>query len=126
GTTLKNYCMKCGMEYDEDFIYDNEEQVPKCTKCGGQIRPDVTLYQEGLPEDNVQGAVHCIATADMLIVGGTSLRVYPAASFIRYFQGKHLVVINREPLDIQLDPDNDLAIIGSLGEVFKEIEKRLL
>ncbi|MCF0131468.1 MAG: NAD-dependent protein deacylase [Pseudobutyrivibrio sp.] len=121
GTTLKNYCMTCGFKYSEDYIYDSNEHIPTCIKCGGRVRPDVTLYQEGLPEDAVSGAVNCIANADMIIIGGTSLKVYPAASFIRYFQGKHLAVINKEPLDIQLDPVNDVSIVGSLGDVFKAL-----
>ena len=92
--------------------------VPKC-ECGGIIRPDVTLYEEALSEEAVNGAISAIANADMLIIGGTSLRVYPAASYVRYFQGKHLVVINREPLDVRLDEENDLFICGSLGDVFR-------
>ena len=122
GTTLRNYCMICGAPYGEDFIYDNEQQIPICPKCGeGHIRPDVTLYQEGLPEAAVEGAINSIREADMLIIAGTSLKVYPAASFISYFKGRHLVVLNREPLGVQLDEENDLAIIGSMGEVFEKL-----
>ena len=117
GTTLRNYCSWCKKEYPSDFLFESEESVPKC-ECGGIIRPDVTLYEEALSEDAVHGAISAIKSADMLIIGGTSLRVYPAASYVRYFQGKHLVVINREKLDVQLHQENDLFICGSLGDVF--------
>lgn len=126
GTTLRNYCMNCGEMYDEDFIYECKEAIPICPKCGkGHIRPDVTLYQEGLPEKAVMSAEKVIREADMIIVGGTSLRVYPAASYIYDFRGKHMAVINREPLDIKLNAENDVSIVGSLGEVFTEIDKAL-
>lgn len=120
GTTLRNYCSWCRKEYPSDYLFESKEAVPKCD-CGGMIRPDVTLYEEGLPEHAVDGAIHAIANADMLIIGGTSLRVYPAASYVRYFRGKHLVVINREELDVRLNPEDDLFICDSLGEVFKHI-----
>lgn len=120
GTTLRNYCSRCKKEYPADYIFESEEAVPKCD-CGGNVRPDVTLYEESLPEEAIDGAIRAIANADMLIIGGTSLRVYPAASFIRYFRGKHLVVINREEVGVNLDPEEDLFICGSLGDVFKEL-----
>ena len=85
------------------------------------MRPYVTLYEEGLPDDAVNGAINAIANADMMIIGGTSLKVYPAASYIQYFRGKHLVVINKEELDVKLDTTRDLFICGSLGDVFKEL-----
>ena len=87
------------------------------------MRPYVTLYEEGLPDDAVNESINAILNADMLIIGGTSLKVYPAASYIHYFKGKHLVVINREELDVKLDSKNDLFICGSLGEVFSELDK---
>ena len=121
GTTLRNYCAWCKKEYPSDYLFESTEAVPKCT-CGGQIRPDVTLYEESLPDTAVSGAISAIANADMLIIGGTSLRVYPAASYVRYFRGKHLVVINREELDVRLDAENDLFICGSLGEVFQTLD----
>lgn len=121
GTTFRNYCARCRKEYAPDAIFESEEAVPRCT-CGGMIRPDVTLYSESLPDEAQYGAVNAIAEADMLIIGGTSLRVYPAAGFIRYFRGKHIVVINREKLDVSLNPEDDLFICGSLGEVFERIE----
>ena len=121
GTTLRNYCAWCKKEYPSNYLFESSEAVPKCG-CGGQIRPDVTLYEESLPDAAVSGAISAIASADMLIIGGTSLRVYPAASYVRYFRGKHLVVINREELDVRLDAENDLFICGSLGEVFKALD----
>ena len=122
GTTKQNYCMDCGQEYNENYIFDCNEDIPKC-ECGGIIRPNVTLYGEQLPEKEVDGAIHAIKNADCLIIGGTSLTVYPAANFIRYFTGKHLIVINKTPLNIKLDSADDLVLIDSLGNVFSEIEK---
>ncbi len=117
GTTERNYCERCGKPYPADYLFESTERVPRCT-CGGMIRPDVTLYGEGLPEEAVRKSIAAISKADCLIVGGTSLSVYPAASYIRYFRGKHLIVINKEPIQVQLNPDTDIAVIGSLGEVF--------
>ena len=120
GTTLRNYCSRCKKEYPSDYIFESEEAVPRCD-CGGNVRPYVTLYEESLPEEAMDGAIRAIANADMLIIGGTSLRVYPAASFIRCFRGKHLVVINREEVDVNMDQENDLFICGALGDVFGEL-----
>ena len=122
GTTQRNYCSKCKKEYSSDYIFTINESIPKC-ECRGQIRPDVTLYGEQLPENAVMCAINAIQKADMLIVGGTSLQVYPAANYISYFSGKHLVVINREKIIIMLNEDTDLTIIDSLGNVFHEIDK---
>jgi len=119
GTTQRCYCNKCTMEYHPDFLFTTKEKIPKC-ECGGQIRPDVTLYGEQLPKKAVDNATQAIEEADMLIIGGTSLTVWPAASFINNFQGKHLVVINRDKLDIKLG-EEDLFIQGSLGDVFCQI-----
>lgn len=124
GTTQINYCSKCGKTYPADFLYEFKDSIPKC-ECGGLIRPDVTLYGEDLPNAAVSGALSTISNADMLIVGGTSLQVYPAAQFITYFQGDHLVVINKEKLDIMLNPETDLMITDSLGNVFQEINQWL-
>ena len=96
GSTLRNYCMKCGKFYDVDFI-DKSEGVPRCTECGGIVKPDVVLYEEGLDPDTLEGAVRAIQGADLLIVGGTSLAVYPAAGLLQYFRGRNLVVINKQP-----------------------------
>ncbi|MBS7263219.1 MAG: NAD-dependent protein deacylase [Eubacteriales bacterium] len=118
GSTLRNYCMRCGRVYDSDAIFRSTERVPHCA-CGGVIRCDVTLYEEALPEEAVAGAIGAIRRADTLIIGGTSLTVYPAASFIGYFHGKHWVVINKEHLDLPLDPESDLEINRPIGEVFR-------
>lgn len=122
GTTQRNYCSKCKKEYHSDFLFDAKETIQKC-ECGGLIRPDVTLYGENLPNEAVNGAVEAISNADMLIIGGTSLQVYPAAHYISYFCGNHLVVINREKIQVLLNDDMDLMIVDSLGNVFCEIEK---
>lgn len=124
GSTNKNYCGRCKKRYNSNYIFDSNESIPKC-ECRGLIRPDVTLYGESLPEETVDLALYAISKADMLIVAGTSLQVYPAASFIHSFCGEHMVVINKEELNITLDQDNDLFIQGNLGEVFKEIGKVL-
>jgi NAD-dependent deacetylase len=119
GSALRNYCMSCGKEYPEDYIFESDEPIPKCS-CGGTIRPDITLYEEGLPEDQVQGAIDALARADMLIIGGTSLTVYPAASFINYFRGKTLVVINQSDIDVR-GAQNTLIIKEKIGKVFTEL-----
>lgn len=122
GTTQKNYCSKCNMEYHPDFLFDTKLKIPKC-ECRGLIRPDITLYGENLPEKAVIDAINAISKADMLIVAGTSLQVYPAANLISYFEGKHLVVINEEKVDVLIDEDTDLLIIDSLGNVFNKMSK---
>ncbi|WP_022779419.1 NAD-dependent protein deacylase [Butyrivibrio sp. AE3009] len=121
GSALRNYCSSCGKEYPADYIFESDEPIPKCS-CGGNIRPDITLYEEGLPEDQVQGAIESLAKADMLIIGGTSLSVYPAASFINYFRGKTLVVINESDIDIR-GAQNTLIIKEKIGKVFTELAK---
>jgi len=120
GTTEKNYCMRCGKKYPGDYIFKSKERVPHCD-CGGIVRCDVTLYEEALPEDAVGEAIRAILRADMLIIGGTSLRVYPAASYIGYFRGAHTVVINKEHIPCPLDPENDLEINAPIGEVMGNI-----
>ena len=100
GSTLRNYCTRCGKFYPVSFIEEaggKGDGVPRCTDCGGIVKPDVVLYEEGLDEATIEGAVSAIRRADMLIVGGTSLAVYPAAGLIRYFRGDDLVVINKQP-----------------------------
>ena len=120
GTTMRNYCIRCHKKYDENFIYDSKERIPRC-ECGGMVRCDVTLYEEQLPQEAVSGAVSAISRADMLIIGGTSLTVYPAASYIGYFHGMHLVVINRDKLSIPLREGQDLEINDSIGKVFAQL-----
>ena len=117
GSVLRNYCTKCGKFYDVSFIA-NSEGIPKC-ECGGVIKPDVVLYEEGLDDNTVNGAVNAIANADTLIIGGTSLNVYPAAGLIRYFKGNNLVIINMAPT--QMDNHADLLICDRIGEVFSKI-----
>ena len=120
GTTLRNYCTNCHKEYDENYIFDSKEKIPHCS-CGGLVRCDVTLYEESLPEKAVYQAIDAISKADTLIIGGTSLTVYPAASYINYFRGKHLIVINKDSLHLHLDPINDLEINMKIGEVFSKL-----
>ena len=122
GSTLRNFCMKCGKSYGIDFIAESEnspDKLPRC-ECGGLVKPDVVLYEEGLDDKVINGAVDAIANADMLIIGGTSLVVYPAAGLIRYFRGKHLVLINKS--ETQADASADLVIHDSLGKVFGELK----
>ena len=119
GSALRNYCMSCGKEFPSDYIFESEEPIPRCS-CGGVVRPDITLYEEGLPEDQVSGAIDSIARADMLIIGGTSLTVYPAASFVNYFRGKNLVIINRDRIDVR-QAENTLVINRKIGELFAEL-----
>ena len=116
GSTARNYCMKCGKPFPSDFIFENREPVPRCD-CGGIVRCDVTLYEESLPGDAVEGALEAIARADLLMIGGTSLTVYPAASFIRYFRGKKRIIINRDFLNFEINPHSDLMIRESIGQV---------
>ena len=114
GSIHRNYCVKCGKFYPPEYIRDSREPVP-CCSCGGRIKPDVVLYEEGLDNDVVSGAVHAISSADLMIVAGTSLTVYPAAGLIRYFRGKHLVLINRDATPV--DSECDLVIHDKVGEV---------
>ena len=114
GSVLRNYCEKCGRFYGIDAIL-NADGVPVC-ECGGRIKPDVVLYEEGLNEADISEAVRLIEEADVLIVGGTSLGVYPAAGLIRYYRGHKLVLINKTPTPF--DGKVDLLIHDSLGKVF--------
>lgn len=118
GSVYRNSCMKCCTSYD--FAYMKAaEGVPKCEKCGGIIKPDVVLYEESLDNGTITRAVQAIAEAEVLIIGGTSLAVYPAASLIDYFSGKHLVVINRDATP--RDRMADLVINEPIGQVFSQI-----
>ena len=124
GTTLKNHC-DC-REYDENYIFDSDEVIPKCPHCRKLIRPDVVLYGESLPDEAVRNSFNALHEADMLIIGGTSLQVYPAASFIYEFYGEHLVVINKEELNnLKLNPESDLVFTDYLGDIFRKIEEEL-
>lgn len=119
GSVLRNYCEDCGAFYDVDYI-KKAEGIPHCEKCGGMIKPDVVLYEEGLNEDTVQKAIRAISNADLLIIGGTSLVVYPAAGLINYFRGKHLVLVNKSATD--RDSEADLPLPASIGEVFGQLK----
>lgn len=117
GSVHRNHCQRCGKFYGLEHIL-RTEGVPRCS-CGGIIKPDVVLYEEGLDDATLRGAVRAISQADMLIIGGTSLAVYPAAGLIDYFTGKHLVVINRDATP--RDAGADLLIQGNIGEVLSGI-----
>ncbi len=118
GSVLRNYCTKCGAFYSLDFIL-HSEGVPKCEKCGGTVKPDVVLYEEGLDSDTISGAVSAIRKADLLIVGGTSLAVYPAAGLIDYYRGSRLVLINLQ--ETPYDSRADLVIHDKLGAVLTAV-----
>lgn len=118
GSVLRNYCTKCHTFYPVEDI-KHAHGIPYC-ECGGLIKPDVVLYEEGLDNHVLSGAVNAIAQADTLIIGGTSLVVYPAAGLIDYFHGKHLVVINRDATS--RDKQAELCISDSIGEVLGQIE----
>ena len=117
GSVLRNYCMKCNAFYDEKFILESKG-VPTCPKCGGKDKPDVVLYEEGLDNNIISGAVKAIAEADTLIIGVTSLVVYPAAGLIDYFRGKNLVLINKSTTSA--DNRADLVIHDAIGKVLGE------
>ena len=117
GSVLRNYCVKCHAFYDEKFILESKG-VPTCTKCGGNVKPDVVLYEEGLDDNVIKGAIAAISKADTLIIGGTSLVVYPAAGLINYFRGKNLVLINKS--STSADNKADLVIHEAIGKVLGE------
>ncbi len=117
GSTLRNYCEKCGKFYDVEFVM-NGTGVPTCD-CGGRVKPDVVLYEEGLDSQTLERAVRYIADADVLIIAGTSLAVYPAAGLIDYYRGHKLVVINKTPL--RSDLGADLVITGAVGETLAQL-----
>jgi len=117
GSVLRNYCMRCGRAYPATFIRDCPG-VPRCD-CGGIVKPDVVLYEEPLDEKTLTGAVRAISRADLLIVGGTSLTVYPAAGLLRYYGGDRLVLINRD--ETPYDNEASLVLHESLGEVFSRL-----
>lgn len=118
GSVLRNYCMNCGKFYDSAFIVksaQNPDSLPHCEECGALVKPDVVLYEEGLDQNIITGAVKALSSADMLIIGGTSLTVYPAAGLIDYFSGKYLVLINKS--ETSSDIRADLVIREKIGEV---------
>ncbi len=117
GSVHRNYCQRCGKFYDLKYIVDSKG-VPTCS-CGGNIKPDVVLYEEGLDSDIMRRTVAHIKKADMLIIGGTSLAVYPAASFIDYFRGRYLAIINKSP--VSKDSQADIVLSEKIGEVFSKL-----
>jgi len=117
GSVLRNYCEKCGKFYDVNYIIQIDK-IPACI-CGGRVKPDVVLYEEGLNENNMRNAINLISEADVLIVGGTSLGVYPAAGLIDYYKGDKLVLINKSATPY--DKRADLLINDSLGKVFEQV-----
>ena len=127
GSVLRNYCSKCGKRFDstDEDVYAGVKYiqvaagVPKCDECGGTVRPDVVLYEEGLDNYVISRTIEHISKADMLIIGGTSLVVYPAASFINYFNGKHLAVLNMASTG--RDSQADIVIHDKIGEVLSQI-----
>lgn len=118
GSVLRNYCESCGEFYDAEYML-YAEGVPKCAKCGGSVKPDVVLYEEGLNQNILNKSIQYIREADVLIIGGTSLVVYPAAGLIDYYRGDKLVVINKTPTG--RDSMADLVVQGSIGEIFSAL-----
>lgn len=123
GSVLRNYCTRCMESYDANYVL-NADGVPKCSKCGGVVKPDVVLYEEGLDDNIVSGAIQAIREAETLIIGGTSLIVYPAAGLINYFKGKKLVLINKSATSA--DNKADLVINDDIAKVMKEAVEKLL
>lgn len=121
GSVLRNYCMDCNKYFELDYVLDEnncQKMVPRCDKCGGIVKPDVVLYEEALDDEQISGAVDAIRKADVLIIGGTSLAVYPAAGFVNYFRGSKLVLINKT--ETSFDGHADLVIHDSIGRVLSE------
>lgn len=118
GSVLRNYCENCGEFHDLQYIAESTD-VPKCKKCGGPVKPDVVLYEEGLNQKTLNDSIRYIHEADVLIIGGTSLAVYPAAGLIDYFRGDKLIVINKAPTP--RDAHADMLIQGPIGEILSQI-----
>ena len=119
GSVLRNYCMKCHKFFGPETIFETQEEIPHCD-CGGIIKPDVVLYEEGLDDNIVEKSIKAISEADVLIIGGTSLTVYPAAGLIRFYKGNKLILINRDPTE--MDYMANLVINDSLGKIFKNLQ----
>jgi len=117
GSVLRNYCMKCNKSYSAEYVF-NSKGIPKC-ECGGIIKPDVVLYEEGLDESIIRDSIQAIKQADLMIVAGTSLTVYPASGLVNYYRGNKLVLINRD--ETPFDNMANLVIHDSLGKVFEKI-----
>ena len=119
GSVHRNFCMHCNKFFDAEYMKDSTG-IPKCDVCGGIIKPDVVLYEEGLDNDVIEQSLYYISHADMLIIGGTSLVVYPAAGLVRYYRGHKLVLINKSSTD--MDSAADLVLHDPIGEVFSHVE----
>ena len=119
GTIYQNHCLKCHKKYSAKDIFNSKDTIPQCT-CGGIIKPDVVLYEESLNEETIKNTIKYISNCDLLIIAGTSLTVYPASSFIHYFKGKHIVIINKDTTP--MDNLADLVINDSLGNVTKHLK----
>ena len=122
GSVMRNYCLNCGKEYNAEYVFNSKSIIPKCS-CGGVIKPDVVLYEEPLDNDVYENALKAISNCDMLIIGGTSLAVYPASYLINYFKGKYIVLINKD--STTFDKKADLVINDSLGNVFKKLDEAI-
>lgn len=120
GSVHRNYCQRCGKLFDARYIKESSDPVPLCDACGGKIKPDVVLYEEGLDDQTMRDAIYAISQADMLIIGGTSLAVYPATGLIDYYRGNKLVLINKSATP--MDGRADLVIPEGLGAVFSRIK----
>ena len=123
GSIHRNYCTKCNEFFDLNEMLNLDGTIPYCDKCGGIVKPDVVLYEEGLDNDIISKTVAAISSSDLLIIGGTSLVVYPAASFINYFKGSNIVLINKSKTPY--DSKADLVINESIGKVLDEVIKFL-
>ncbi|WP_418223130.1 NAD-dependent protein deacylase [Clostridium isatidis] len=123
GSIHRNYCTSCREFYDLEGFLDLEGPIPKCKKCGAIVKPDVVLYEEGLDDNIINESIKLISSCDTLIIGGTSLVVYPAAGFVRYFRGKNLILINKSKT--QFDSEADIVIHDSIGKVLSETIKQL-
>ena len=121
GSIHRNYCMNCHKFYGPEKVFNTIDPIPLCDECGGVVKPDVVLYEEGLDEKILSSAIKSIAKSDLLIVGGTSLMVYPAAGLIRYFKGNKLVLINKQ--ETAFDNFANLVIHDSIGKTFKNIRQ---
>lgn len=120
GSVHRNYCRTCGKEFNAEYVLASDTNIPLCNSCKGQIKPDVVLYEEGLDQQIIEAAVSYLRNADVLIIGGTSLAVYPAAGLIDYYHGNQLVLINKSTTP--MDSRADLLISAGLGEVFRQIK----
>ena len=127
GSNWRQYCMTCGTPYELAYILDpancKDDLIPLCTKCGGTVRPDVVLYGEGLDQEVIEAALEAISTADLLIIGGTSLAVYPAAGLLNYFKGDKLVLINKS--ETPADKRAELVIHEAIGEVLGKVLEQI-